>query len=329
MNRRLTESGDLSMDVRRMRGTPKRRAVERERSRGHPKASRMSGSRRLPCGCRSLACGARPDAWRLALHQGVDVRLRDPGIDHLRPRRGGPRGAMNQVDQAVRGPCPSRVGRPGSLVDTMEEPQCLPDPEVRRHQRRRPRQDPRRGQSRHPCPSRRRPGRRGRRPRAGHRRADRDGPATLRAASSARAGHAPVHRRAGQHRAHGHRHPGARCPSDQLHGGGRSGSSPTASVQGADPEHLHRADRPALDEGKIVVVAGFQGVDKDYNITTLGRTARTRPPWRWPRCWGRRLGDTPTSTASTDRPAGRARGAEGGPDQLRRDARAGQPGGPA
>lgn len=27
----------------------------------------------------------------------------------------------------------------------------------------------------------------------------------------------------------------------------------------------------ALDEGKIVIVAGFQGVDEDYNITTLGR----------------------------------------------------------
>src|SRR4051794_20151103 len=27
----------------------------------------------------------------------------------------------------------------------------------------------------------------------------------------------------------------------------------------------------ALDEGKIVIVAGFQGVDQDYNITTLGR----------------------------------------------------------
>src|SRR5262249_16786259 len=27
----------------------------------------------------------------------------------------------------------------------------------------------------------------------------------------------------------------------------------------------------ALDSGKIVIVAGFQGVDEDYNITTLGR----------------------------------------------------------
>ena len=29
--------------------------------------------------------------------------------------------------------------------------------------------------------------------------------------------------------------------------------------------------RQALDEGKIVIVAGFQGIDDDYNITTLGR----------------------------------------------------------
>jgi hypothetical protein len=29
--------------------------------------------------------------------------------------------------------------------------------------------------------------------------------------------------------------------------------------------------RQALDEGKIVIVAGFQGIDESYNITTLGR----------------------------------------------------------
>ncbi|HEV2948880.1 MAG TPA: aspartate kinase, partial [Gemmataceae bacterium] len=29
--------------------------------------------------------------------------------------------------------------------------------------------------------------------------------------------------------------------------------------------------RQALDEGRIVIVAGFQGIDSDYNITTLGR----------------------------------------------------------
>src|SRR5438132_2317154 len=29
--------------------------------------------------------------------------------------------------------------------------------------------------------------------------------------------------------------------------------------------------RQALDEGKVVIVAGFQGIDEEYNITTLGR----------------------------------------------------------
>src|SRR6476620_10339087 len=29
--------------------------------------------------------------------------------------------------------------------------------------------------------------------------------------------------------------------------------------------------RQALDEGQIVIVAGFQGIDEHYNITTLGR----------------------------------------------------------
>src|SRR3974377_107554 len=29
--------------------------------------------------------------------------------------------------------------------------------------------------------------------------------------------------------------------------------------------------REALEQGKIVIVAGFQGIDEDNNITTLGR----------------------------------------------------------
>src|SRR5262245_7591992 len=29
--------------------------------------------------------------------------------------------------------------------------------------------------------------------------------------------------------------------------------------------------RQAVEEGKIVIVAGFQGIDENYNITTLGR----------------------------------------------------------
>src|SRR5207245_8975657 len=30
--------------------------------------------------------------------------------------------------------------------------------------------------------------------------------------------------------------------------------------------------RQALDEGKIVIVAGFQGIDANYNLTTLARS---------------------------------------------------------
>ena len=42
--------------------------------------------------------------------------------------------------------------------------------------------------------------------------------------------------------------------------------------QGPHQEHLHRARmRQALDDGKIVIVAGFQGIDENGNITTLGR----------------------------------------------------------
>ncbi|MBV8606827.1 MAG: aspartate kinase, partial [Singulisphaera sp.] len=40
-----------------------------------------------------------------------------------------------------------------------------------------------------------------------------------------------------------------------------------ARIRNISTERIARA----LDEGKIVIVAGFQGVDEDYNITTLGR----------------------------------------------------------
>jgi aspartate kinase len=40
-----------------------------------------------------------------------------------------------------------------------------------------------------------------------------------------------------------------------------------ARIKNIAPERL----LAALDEGKIVIVAGFQGIDADYNITTLGR----------------------------------------------------------
>src|SRR5262249_56418926 len=39
-----------------------------------------------------------------------------------------------------------------------------------------------------------------------------------------------------------------------------------------------RAITSALGEGKIVVIAGFQGVDRAGNITTLGRRGADPPP---------------------------------------------------
>jgi aspartate kinase len=40
-----------------------------------------------------------------------------------------------------------------------------------------------------------------------------------------------------------------------------------AQIKSIDAERIHRQ----LDQGKIVIVAGFQGIDEDENITTLGR----------------------------------------------------------
>ncbi len=41
----------------------------------------------------------------------------------------------------------------------------------------------------------------------------------------------------------------------------------TARIQSINTDRIRRE----LDQGRIVIVAGFQGVDSDYNITTLGR----------------------------------------------------------
>jgi len=40
-----------------------------------------------------------------------------------------------------------------------------------------------------------------------------------------------------------------------------------AQIKSIDAERIHKQ----LDQGKIVIVAGFQGIDEDENITTLGR----------------------------------------------------------
>ena len=40
-----------------------------------------------------------------------------------------------------------------------------------------------------------------------------------------------------------------------------------ARIESIDPTAMHRA----IDEGKIIIVAGFQGINKDGSVTTLGR----------------------------------------------------------
>ena len=48
-----------------------------------------------------------------------------------------------------------------------------------------------------------------------------------------------------------------------------------------------RRIRQELAGGKVVVVAGFQGISESGDITTVGRAARTPPPWRWRPFWER------------------------------------------
>src|SRR4030042_2893098 len=45
------------------------------------------------------------------------------------------------------------------------------------------------------------------------------------------------------------------------------GAFTKARIKSVDAERIHRQ----LDLGKIVIVAGFQGIDEQENITTLGR----------------------------------------------------------
>ena len=39
--------------------------------------------------------------------------------------------------------------------------------------------------------------------------------------------------------------------------------------------------RKELDKGKIVIVAGFQGITSDMDVTTLGRGGSDTTRWRW------------------------------------------------
>ena len=97
-----------------------------------------------------------------------------------------------------------------------------------------------------------------------------------------------------------------------------------ARIKSILTERIHKL----LNDGNIVIAAGFQGIDEDFNITTLGRggsdTDRGRPGCRVAsgclrnlhRC-RRRLYDRPQEVVR-----GPARGA----NQLRRNARTGQSG---
>jgi len=49
--------------------------------------------------------------------------------------------------------------------------------------------------------------------------------------------------------------------------------------QGAHQEHLHPAHAASTRRGQIVIVAGFQGIDENYNITTWDGAAPTPPRW--------------------------------------------------
>ena len=85
----------------------------------------------------------------------------------------------------------------------------------------------------------------------------------------------------------------------------------------------------ALNDGKIVIVAGFQGIDDRVQHHDAG-PRRLGHHGRGPggRAGGGRLRDLHRRRRRLhDRPAHRARSPQDGHDQLRRDARAGQPGG--
>ena len=92
-------------------------------------------------------------------------------------------------------------------------------------------------------------------------------------ARPARDGHAALHRRARDLRARGDGDQRPRPRGDLAHRLPGRASSPTA----ATPRRASSRSRPtasgaALDDGKIVLVAGFQGVSQDsLDVTTLGR----------------------------------------------------------
>ena len=98
-----------------------------------------------------------------------------------------------------------------------------------------------------------------------------------------------------------------------------------ARIQSISTDRL----RQALDAGKIVIAAGFQGIDEDYNITTLGRGGSDTTAVALAAVLGADACEiyTDVDGVYTTDPRLVPEARKHAPDQLRRDARAGQPGG--
>ena len=144
-----------------------------------------------------------------------------------------------------------------------------------------------------------------------------------------RDGHAPLDRRAGQRRPDGDGDPGPGRPRDQLHRGPDRHRHRQLPHQGPDPQHLDRADGPGARRGQDRHRRRLPGGRRELQHHHP-RPGRLRHDGRGPgrRARGRRLRDLHRRRRRLhDRPPGRPRGPQDRPDQLRRDARAGQPGG--
>ncbi len=88
----------------------------------------------------------------------------------------------------------------------------------------------------------------------------------------ARNGRAAVHRRAGHHRTARHGAAAGRAARPAPTPAARCTSSPTApTARRASWTSTRHGSSEDLGAGRVVVVAGFQGVDEHGNITTLGR----------------------------------------------------------
>ena len=112
--------------------------------------------------------------------------------------------------------------------------------------------------------------------------------------------------------------------------GRRSASSPTAPHQGPHREHRRRPRSGGRSTtGKIVIVAGFQGIDASGNITTLGRGGSDTTAVALAAVLEADVCEiyTDVDGVYTTDPGIVPGGPQDRPDQLRRDAGAGQPGG--